>query len=164
MAIESRNDQFRRLLQPQERLIGVQAEVILELGARRPKHVDIRTGAEKFLARAAQNDHMSAVIHPHAEDRRVELLHHFVRIGIGRRIVQVQYRNAILDPVMNEFLRIRHGYGHALLRCSVPTLVRYGAAMPTKRFVCGQAWIIPLVKSTGLWTYGLNGPEEPYRI
>ena len=43
-----------------QRLVRVQAEVVLELRVRVLEHPDVRAGAEELVARAAQDDHVDA--------------------------------------------------------------------------------------------------------
>ncbi len=90
MPIERRNDQLRRLFQPVQRLVRMKAEGVLEARRRAVEHVDVGARAEELLPGAAQNDHVNRVVHAGVEYRRVELFHHLVAVGIGRRGMKLQ--------------------------------------------------------------------------
>src|SRR5829696_1950078 len=50
VAFEGRDDQLGRLLQAVQRLVGVQAEVVFEVGIGGLQHVDVGAGAEELVA------------------------------------------------------------------------------------------------------------------
>ncbi len=45
---------------------------------------------------------MGALVHARREDRAIKRLHHLVAIGVGRRIVERQQRNAVFDHVLHK--------------------------------------------------------------
>jgi hypothetical protein len=49
VTVERRDHQLGRLLEPHERLVGVQAEVVLELGIGLLEHPDVGAGAEELV-------------------------------------------------------------------------------------------------------------------
>ena len=64
---------------------------------------------EDYRARFQYNledDHVRALVHPRLQDRGVELLHHFVRIGIRRRVVQFDNRDAAIHSVVDQLLLV----------------------------------------------------------
>ena len=58
VAVDGRDHQLRRLLEPIERLVRVQAEVVLERRLRRRQHLDVGAGAEELVAVAAHHEHV----------------------------------------------------------------------------------------------------------
>ena len=89
VAVERGDHELRRLLQPRERFVGVQAEHVLELRRHRVEHADVRAGREELLALAGEHDHFDVGVEARVENRFVELAHHFVRVRIRRRIVHL---------------------------------------------------------------------------
>ena len=102
MTINCGNDQLRRLLQPQQRFVRVQTEIILEFGSHTAKHLNVGAGAKEFSPAAGDDNDLNAFIHPRFENARIELLHHLIRISIRRWIVQSDDRYATLDSVFNQ--------------------------------------------------------------
>ena len=102
MAVERGDDQLRRLLQPIERLIGVEAEVVLELWRDLREHLDVGPGGEELLARAAQDDDVHGIVHARVEDAGIERLVHLVGVGVRGRIVQLEDGHAVLDAIFDE--------------------------------------------------------------
>jgi hypothetical protein len=78
---------------------GVQAKVILEAGRRLFEHVDVGAGADEFLTRAGQHDHVHTIVHARGQNGIVYLAHHFVGIRIGRRVVELDDGDAVGDAV-----------------------------------------------------------------
>ena len=101
MPIQRGDDQLRRLLEPQQRLIRVQTEEVFELRRHLGQHLDVRAGGEKLLARAAQQDDVHFVIHPSLQDAFVQLAIHFVGVCVRRGIVQFEDCNALFHPVID---------------------------------------------------------------
>src|SRR6516225_8125911 len=48
MAVDRGDHQFGSMLQAQQRLVGVEAEVVFERGVHRSQHLDIGAGGEEF--------------------------------------------------------------------------------------------------------------------
>ena len=101
VAVECRDHQLGRLLEPVEGLVGVQAEVVLEVRVRLLEHVDVGAGAEELLAQTGQHDDVNICVEPGGEDRVVELAHHLVGVGVGRWVAEGQIGDAVLDLVVN---------------------------------------------------------------
>ena len=79
MAVQRRDDQLRCLLEPGQRLVGVQAEVVLEVGIRVLEHPDIGAGAEELLAGAAEHDDVDVPASMRASSTAASIsLHHLV--------------------------------------------------------------------------------------
>ena len=62
MPIHSGYYQLRRLLQPYQRLIGMQAEIVLEAGRDSIEHTDFRARAKELIALAAHDNDMHIII------------------------------------------------------------------------------------------------------
>ena len=92
MPVQRRDHELGRLLQARERLVGVQAEHILELRRHLVEHADVRAGRKELLALAGEHDDFDVVIETRIENRFVELAHHLVRVGVRRRIVHLDER------------------------------------------------------------------------
>ena len=107
MAVQRCDDQLRRLLQPVQRFVRVQAEVVLELRRHRAQHRDVGTGTEEALARTPQHDHVHVRIEARLQNRLVQLAHHFIAVAIGRRHVQFEYGDATLGGIANA-VRVGH--------------------------------------------------------
>jgi hypothetical protein len=104
--------ELRRLLEAAERLVRVQAEVVLEARSDLAEHPDVRSGAEELVAGAGQHDDVDRVVEARGEDRVVELQHHRVRVAVRRRGVrQRQRRDAALDRHAHE---IAESGGHGV--------------------------------------------------
>ena len=97
MTIYGGNHQLRRLLQAIQCFIRMQTEIVFELRRDIAEHCDISAGTEKLFAAAGNHNHLYAFIHPRRENSGIQLLHHLVRIGIRRRIIEGQKRNAVDD-------------------------------------------------------------------
>ena len=113
VAVQSRDNELRRLLEARKRLIGMQTEIILKCGVRLRQHRDTRARGEEFLARAAQHNHVNALIHSRAQNRGIELLHHLVRVGIRRGIVHLNDGQATVVLILDQLFllhqsRCRH--------------------------------------------------------
>ena len=102
MPVQRGDDQLRRLLETEQRLVRVQAEVVLEPRRDLGKHLDVRAGGEELVARAAQHDHVYGIVHPRFEDARVQFFVHFVRVGVGGGIVQLEDRHPFLNPIIDQ--------------------------------------------------------------
>ena len=70
VAVQRGDDELRRLLEAVERLVRVEAEVVLELRRDLGEHLDVRAGGEELVARAAQHDDVDVVVHARVEDAR----------------------------------------------------------------------------------------------
>ena len=114
--VQRRDDELRRVLEPEQRLVRVQAEVVLELGIRLLEHSDVGAGAEELLTRPAEHDDVDRRVHARGEDGRVDLEHHLVGIGVRRRIVQLDRRDAIRDA--DAYLLKRHDTSRPAIRVS----------------------------------------------
>ena len=73
--------------------------------------------AEKnFSPWPQMHDDVDGLVHPRLEDRLVEIAHHLVGVGVGRRIVQRQDRDAVTRLVVHQLPRVllgndlRHGF------------------------------------------------------
>ena len=95
--VQRRDHQLGRLLESVHRLVGVQAEVVLERRIGVLEHADVGAGAEELLAGADEHDHVDRGVHARRQYRVVELAHHLVRVGVGRRVVQLEHRHAVGD-------------------------------------------------------------------
>src|SRR5882724_1736680 len=99
---ERRDDQLGGLLQAVQGLVGVEAEVVLEVGVRSLQHVDVGPGAEELLPLAVQHQHIDVLVEAGLQNGRVELAHHLVGIGIGGWVVQGDVGDSVLDFVVNQ--------------------------------------------------------------
>ena len=88
MAINRSDYQLRRLLQTQKRFVGMQAKIIFECRRHLAQYLNIRARTKEFLAASGDHHHLHAVIHARFKNPRIELLHHFIGIGICGRIVE----------------------------------------------------------------------------
>ena len=84
--VQRGDHQLGRVLQAQQRLVRVQAEVVLEGRIDAGQHLDVRAGGEELVARARQHDHVDVVVHARRQDRIVQLPVHLVGVGVGGRI------------------------------------------------------------------------------
>ena len=98
--------QLGRLLQAVQRLVGMQAEVVLEVRVRVLEHVDVGAGAEELLAAPLEDEDVDLLVEARLQDREVELPHHLVGVGVGRRIVEGQIGDPLLDLVVNQSAHI----------------------------------------------------------
>jgi len=96
------DDQLRRLLEAVQRLVRMQAEVVLELRRDLRKHLDVRAGGEELVAGAAEHDDVDVVVHTRIQDARIELLVHFIGVGVSRGVVQLEDCDAFFHPVVDE--------------------------------------------------------------
>src|SRR5579859_7361639 len=62
VTIHSSNHQFRRLLQPYQRLIGMKAEIVLKTRRNSIQHTDISPRAKKLFTLPAYHHHMHIII------------------------------------------------------------------------------------------------------
>ena len=120
VAVERGDHELRRLLEPLERLVGVQAEHVLELGRNLVEHADVRAGREELLALAGEHDDLDVLIEPRIQDRVVELAHHLVRVRVGRRIVHLDEADVAVLPVVDDALAVER----ALLRARMESASR----------------------------------------
>ena len=104
MAVDRGDHELRRVLQPQQCFVCVQAEVILERRIDRGQHLDVRASGEKLVAHAGEHDHVHIVIHARPEDGLVELAVHFVGVGVRRRIVHLDHGHAGVGAIVDELL------------------------------------------------------------
>src|SRR5271170_4632855 len=88
MAVDGRNDELRRVLEPQQRLVGVKPEIIRKARVRLFEHVDVHAGAKVPIAVPGQDDDMHVVVEPGFQDAGVELFERLVRVSVERRIGQ----------------------------------------------------------------------------
>ena len=123
MAIDGCNDQLRRVFHPHQRLVAVQTEEISELRGRRQQHLDVRARAEEFIAGAADDYDMNVFIEPSFENRIIQIAHHFVCVGVRRRVVQFNDRNAVLSAVVDQLVFHRFS-SHDLVPFTVARLIR----------------------------------------
>src|SRR6185437_16608300 len=72
-----------------------------EVGVGVLEHRDVGAGAEELLPRPTEHDHLDAWIHSGRQDRRVNLLHHLVRVGIGWRIRELDRAHGVADANRN---------------------------------------------------------------
>lgn len=62
VAVERGDDQFGSLLEAAESLVGVEAEIVFEVGSGRGKHGNVRAGAEEFVAFAADKEYLDGFV------------------------------------------------------------------------------------------------------
>ncbi len=148
VAVERRDHQLRRLLEPRQRLVGVQAEVVLEVRVRRLEHVDVGAGAEDLLAGAGEHDDVDRRVEAGLEDAVVELAHHLVGVGVGRRVVEGEVGDPLPDLVVHQ--RARSGLDGVLRHPRPPVAWggrRADPARPNRR--------------SGGFSHGPGGPVQP---
>ena len=102
VAVQGRDDELGRVLEAQQRLVGVQAEEVLEAGRDGVQHADVRAGREEPVALAAQDDDVDVVVEAGLQDRLVELAVHRVGVGVGGRIVDLDDRDAVGGAVVDD--------------------------------------------------------------
>jgi hypothetical protein len=90
------------LFQAAKRFVSVQAEIIFVGGIGLGEHGNTRARAEELLPGAADKKHVDILVHARLENGGVELLHHFVAVGVGGGIVQFENRDAVFDAVSDE--------------------------------------------------------------
>ena len=95
---------FGRVLEAEQRLVGVQAEEVLEAGRDGVQHPDVGAGREEPVALAAQDDDVHVVVEAGLQDGLVELPHHRVGVGVRRRVVHLDDRDAVGGAVVNDLL------------------------------------------------------------
>jgi hypothetical protein len=110
VAIERRDDELWRLLEAIERLVRVEAKVVFEGLIDLRKHLNVGAGAEKAVAVPGDDDDVNVVVEAGVENGFVEILHHLVREGVHRRVVQRNGGDARFRPVVDE--SISHGILH----------------------------------------------------
>ena len=71
--VDRRDHQLGRALEPQQRLVGVQAEEVLEAGRDGVQHPDVGAGREETVSLSPQDDDVHVVVEPGLQDRLVEL-------------------------------------------------------------------------------------------
>jgi hypothetical protein len=101
VTVQRGNHELRRLLEPVHRLVGVQAEAVFPLGLGLREHRDVRPGAEELLARATDDDDVHGRVHARGKDRIVDLAHHLVRVGVRRRVAQLDLSDPVLCRVVD---------------------------------------------------------------
>jgi acyl carrier protein len=106
VAVDRGDDELRRVLEAQEGLVGVQAEVVLEGRIDLAEHPDVGARAEELLAVARDDDRLHVVVEPRLEDRLVELAHHLVRVRVHRRIRESQRRDAATRLVGDQVVHL----------------------------------------------------------
>ena len=94
VAVERRDHELRRLLEPVQRLVRVQAEVVLELRIGVLEHADVAPAQKNFSPAPVSTMTWTASSMRAVEDRGVELAHHLVAVGVGGRLVQRQQRRS----------------------------------------------------------------------
>ena len=114
VTVDGRDHQLGRVLQAQQHLVGVQAEVVLEGRIDAGQHLDVRARGEELVARAGQHDHVDVVVHARLEDGLIELAVHFVGVSIGRRIEHLDHGHAAVGAVVDQCLR---GFAGGRLHC-----------------------------------------------
>ena len=62
VAVQGGDHQFRRLFQPQQRLVGMEAEIIFEARSHGIEHADLCARTEELFALAANDDHMHIIV------------------------------------------------------------------------------------------------------
>jgi hypothetical protein len=85
VATQRADEQLGRVLHAQQRLVGVQAEVVLELRLGALEHRDVGAGAEELLALAGDDHDFDLLVEARAQDRLVQVAHHLQRVAVGRR-------------------------------------------------------------------------------
>src|SRR6266536_4113509 len=68
VTVERRDYQLGRLLQAYQRLIGVQAKIVLKGRSHSIEHADLSAGAKELLSGAAQQQHMDILIEARLQD------------------------------------------------------------------------------------------------
>jgi hypothetical protein len=105
MAIESGDDELGRLFEAAEGFIGVEAEIVFELGIGFRQHRDAGPSGEEFFASAADDDDVGAFVHAGLENGRIELEHHVVGVSVRRGVIEFKNSDAVFDAVLYEFFR-----------------------------------------------------------
>ncbi len=109
VSVERGDHELRRLLETRQRLVGVQAEVVLELRRDRVQHSDVCAGGEEALAFAGEDDDFDAVVETRVENCFIELPHHLMRVGVCRRIIHRDDRDVpvlcIGDDALCRYIR-----------------------------------------------------------
>ena len=110
VAVERRDDELGRVLEPVEGLVRVEAEVVLEDRVDGLQHVDVGARAEELLARAAQHEDVHVLVESRLENGVVEVAHHLVGVGVRGRIDERDPGHAVLHAVVHQLgLRGFHG-------------------------------------------------------
>ena len=94
MAVDGRDHQLGRVLQAKQRLIRVQAKIILERRIDAGQHLDVRPGGKELIPRSRQHDHVRVIVHTRFKNRLIELAVHLIGVGVGRRIGHFDHRHA----------------------------------------------------------------------
>jgi hypothetical protein len=80
----------------------MEAEVIFEGAVRLLEHVYVRARAKVLLAMAGDDDDVDVVVEAGVKDALVELLEHFVRVSVDRRVVEGKKGNPFIGRVIDE--------------------------------------------------------------
>jgi len=83
MTVQSSQHQLGRLLESVQGLVGMQAEVVLEVGIGALQHVDVGAGAEELLPQAGEYQDVDVGVEPSLENGLVQLAHHLVGVAVG---------------------------------------------------------------------------------
>src|SRR5262249_34936462 len=113
VAVERGDHQLGRVLQPEQRLIGMQAEIVFEGWIDAGQHLDVGAGGEKFVARPGQEQDVDVVVHARLQDALVDLPVHLVGVGIGGGVGWFGYGNSVFNAIIVHGLGFRcGGCGH----------------------------------------------------
>src|SRR5690349_3442696 len=82
----------------------MEAEVIFESRVHGGKHLDVGARGEELVARPGEQEHVNVIVHARPQDGILELPHHFIGIGVGRRVVHLDYRHARVGAVVDQLL------------------------------------------------------------
>ena len=102
-----------------QRLIGVQAEVVLECGIGLGQHLNVRARTKELLTGACQDDDVNIFVHARLKNGVVQLPVHRVAVGVGGRIVQLENGNSRVNSVVDQLASLNRAgercYSSALL-------------------------------------------------
>ena len=96
VAVEGGDDELGGVLEAVQGLVRVKAEVVFEVGFCLVEHADVGAGTEEFVAGAGEDENVDGFVHSRVENRRVQLLHHLVAVGVCRRRVELENRDAFV--------------------------------------------------------------------
>src|SRR5262249_55843152 len=102
MPVDRGYHQLLCVLDPHQRFIAVQTEEVAELRSRALQHLYVCTSAEKLIASAANDYDVHILVQSGLEYAVIQVPHHIVGIGIGRWVVQLDYRYALIGPVVDQ--------------------------------------------------------------